>query len=272
MKLPNLSQMYNSVKVGIVKHSPEILTGLGIAGMVTTTVLAVKATPKALSLIEDAEDHGIGLVEAKDGDPEWRYRKLTKLETIKVAWKPYIPAAITLCASAGCLIGAQSVNARRNAALATAYQLSTTALNEYKEKVVEVIGEKKEQQVRDKIAQDKVNKADILSNEVVIIGDGSVLCMDAISGRTFESSQENLRKIQNDLNGRMIGGEHYISLTEFYNAIGLDATEISDDLGWNLYEEGQIELHFSSALTKDNRPCLYVDYIVRPRYDYSKLM
>lgn len=271
MKLPNFSQLYNSLKVEIVKHSPEILTGLGIAGMVTTTVLAVKATPKAVRLIERAEDHGAGLV-SEEGDPNWLCRPLTKMETIKVAWKPYIPAAITFAASTGCLIGAQSVNARRNAALATAYQLSTSALNEYKEKVIETIGEKKEQEVRDKIAQDKVDKANISSSDVLFLGDGEVLCMDAISGRVFKSNREYIRQVANDLNASMIGGSPYISLAEFQIGLGIDPTPISYELGWNLHEDGLIELDFSGTLTTDGKPCLYVDYKVRPRYDYSKLM
>ncbi len=116
----NISQIFKSIKDGAVKHSPEILTGIGIAGMISTTILAVKATPKALRLIEEAEEYEI--------------YELTKIEKIKVAWKPYVPAFITGTASIACLIGANSVNARRNAALATAYQLSATALSEYKEK------------------------------------------------------------------------------------------------------------------------------------------
>lgn len=267
MKKINFSQIAKNITNGVTKHSPEILTGLGIAGMVTTTVLAVKATPKAIRLIEEAEDHGIGLT--SNEDPNWRYRKLTKIETVKVAWKPYIPAFITMSASIACLVGAQSVNSRRNAALATAYQLSTTALNEYKDKVIETVGEKKEQEIRDKVAQEKVNKANISSNEVVVIGNGDVLCMDAISGRPFWSDKETLRKIQNDLNARMIGGDSYISLTEFYNEIGLEPTATSDDLGWSLFDSGQISMSFDSALTADGRPCLVVDYLVRPRYDYN---
>ena len=47
MKL-NVSKLCKDAKVMVSKRSPEILTGLGIAGMITTTVLAVKATPKAL--------------------------------------------------------------------------------------------------------------------------------------------------------------------------------------------------------------------------------
>lgn len=53
MHKPNVSKVYNDLKKATIKHSPEILTGIGIAGMVSTTVLAVKATPKALLLIEN---------------------------------------------------------------------------------------------------------------------------------------------------------------------------------------------------------------------------
>ena len=160
MKKGSITQIIKSAKKVVTQRSPEILTGLGIAGMITTTVLAVKATPKAIRLIEQAEDR--------------EKAELRPIDKVKVAWKPYIPAALTGVASVGCLIGASSVNARRNAALATAYQLSTTALSEYKEKVVETIGEKKEQQIREKIAQDKVDKKPVSRSEVIIAGGGNI--------------------------------------------------------------------------------------------------
>lgn len=51
MKKSNVAKLFNTIKSGMCKRSPEILIGFGIAGMITTTVLAVKATPKALMLI-----------------------------------------------------------------------------------------------------------------------------------------------------------------------------------------------------------------------------
>ena len=111
----NLSNMVKSVGATMKKHSPEILTGIGVAGMIATTVMAVKATPKAILLINEKE-------------VELKVEKLTLAETVKTTWKCYIPAAITGVSSIACIIGASSVNARRNAALATAYTLSETAL------------------------------------------------------------------------------------------------------------------------------------------------
>ena len=55
MNKKDVTNFINSAKTALSKRSPEILTGLGIAGMITTTVLAVKATPKAISLLEEAK-------------------------------------------------------------------------------------------------------------------------------------------------------------------------------------------------------------------------
>ena len=276
MNKSNVTNLIKNVKIGLGKRSPEILTGIGIAGMITTTVLAVKATPKALRLIEEAKykkeeevvEHNCKVNQVS----ECISSDLKPLEVVKIAWKPYIPAMVTGVASITCLIGASSVNAKRNAALATAYELSKTALTEYKEKVVETIGEKKEKVIREKIAQDKVDKHPVNNSEVVVIGSGDVLFMEPICGKTFLSDIEYVRKVINDFNYRMTtGSEEYISLSEFYDEFKLNHTRASDALGWNLGRDGQIEVEFLAAKTEDGKPCLMLDYTVEPRYDYATL-
>lgn len=256
MKL-DVKKMFKDIQAIASKRSPEILTGIGIAGMVTTTILAVKATPKALKLIEAKKK-------------EEHVDELTPTETVKICWKPYIPAVVTGVASTACLIGASSVNARRNAALATAYKLSETALSEYKEKVVEVVGEKKEQTIREAVTKEKIEKNPVSKKEVIITEKGNTLCYDAISGRYFKSDMDNIKKIVNELNRRMLS-ENYISLNEFYSEIGIENIKLGDDLGWNI-DRGYIELDFSSHIADNGTPCIVVDYLVAPRYDYSKLM
>ena len=130
MNKPDFVAIVKSVRTAMKRHSPEILTGIGIAGMITTTVMAVRATPKALILIDEREKAA-----EFDGSDE----PLPNAERVTAAWRCYIPAAAVGCASVACLIGASSVNIRRNAALATAYTLSESALKEYQEKVVEAI-------------------------------------------------------------------------------------------------------------------------------------
>lgn len=274
MQKPNISKVYNDLKRATVKHSPEILTGFGIAGMVTTTVLAVKATPKALLLIENEkrEQNRIlreeALAQHKDAIPI--LDRLKPVDVIKVAWKPYIPAAITGTVSIACLIGASFVNARRNAALTAAYTLSESALKDYRSKVVETIGEKKEQTIRDAVAKENVEKDPVNSKEVIITGKGETLCYDAISGRYFMSDIDKIKKAENLLN-RNMRDEMYVSLNDFYYEIGLPSIKLGNDLGWNI-DNGYIDLHFSSQLAEDGRPCLVIDYLYGPRYDYRNPM
>ena len=189
--------LIKTIRSGLAKHSPAILTALGITGMIGTTVLAVKATPKALGLIENKKEEL-----DKDG--------LTVAETVKATWKCYAPAAVTCVTSAACLIGASSVHTKRNAALATAYKLSESALIEYRDKVVETIGEKKEQSVRDAIAKDHVEKNPVTNNEVIITDRGYTLCYDELSGRYFYSDIEKIKKAANELNRQMLN-DMYVS-------------------------------------------------------------
>ena len=256
MNKQDVTKFINVAKTAVSKHSPEILTGIGIAGMITTTVLAVKATPKALLLIDNAK--------YDKGEP------LTKVEVVKTAWRPYIPAIATGIASTACLIGASSVSTRRNAALATAYQLSTTALADYKEKVVETIGEKKEQVVRERVAQKQLDEHPVSKTPVLVTNNGKTMCYDVTSGRYFESDIESIKKVINDLNRRMVLGEMYVSLNDLYIELGLPTINIGDELGWTV--DTMIEPDFSSQIAEDGRPCVVLEYLVAPRYGFDKLL
>lgn len=258
MNKPNMAALFKNVKMAVSNHSPEILTGIGIAGMITTTILAVRATPKALELIDDKKNE-LGMYPTE---------KLHPIEVVKTTWKCYLPATITGATSVACLIGASSVNSRRNAALATAYNLSASALTEYKSKVIETIGEKKEQLIRDKVAEERISKEPVNQSAIIVSGNGNTRCFDTITKRRFVSDIESINKIVNELNRRMINGEDYISLNEFYYELGLDGSSIGDELGWNV-STGLIELDFSAQLDTDGTPCIVIDYTVAPKRGFN---
>ena len=270
----NLSNVAKNVQATIVKHSPGILTGIGIAGMITTTILASKATPKAITLMEDEiERRNMVLARETEKNGQENFTPIGKLnafDVIKVTWKCYIPAVVTGATSIACLIGANSVNARRNAALATAYTLSDSAMREYREKVIETIGEKKEKDVKDAIARDKIEKNPASNNEVIITEKGNTLCYDGIFGRYFKSDMDTIKRAINAIN-RDIVSQMYVSLNEFYNEIGLSPVDIGYDLGWNI-DDGQIDIDFSSQLAQDGTPCLVIGYNVAPKHNYSKFL
>lgn len=246
------------------KRTPEILTGFGIAGMITTTVLAVKATPKAMSLIDDARHMD------ENGMPMAEEQEISKLDVVKVAWKPYIPAAVTCVLSISCLVGASSVNYKRNAALATAYELSRSAMAEYREKVVETIGENKERKVREKVNQEKINNNPVSNQDIIPTDKGSTLCYEPITGRYFRSDIAFIKKCTNELN-KMLFTDVYVSLNTFYSMIGLKEADIGESMGWNVnYDDGSFDIDFTSQITDRDELCAVIDYITPPVFDYDK--
>lgn len=261
-----------SIRTCLTKHSPEILTGIGIAGMITSTVLAVKATPKAMSLIESEKNRQnrelVREAEANKRNYCPQIDGLKPIDVLKVTWKCYIPTAVTATASIGCLIGASSVNARRNTMLATAYKLSETALSEYKEKVIETIGEKKEKDIRDKIDKDRITKNPVSKNEIIVTEKGNTLCYDHYSRRYFKSDIDKIKRAVNEINKRILH-ECYVSLNDFYDEIGLPITDFGETLGWNS-DGGLIDLHYSSHLNDNGEPCLAIDFDKAPKYDFDK--
>ncbi len=263
MKKPNMEALVKSAKTFVVKHSPEILTGMGIAGMITTTILAVKATPRALELVNEKHDELYP-------DDEDREIAIPPVEVVKSCWRCYVPAAITGITSTVCLVGAVSVSSRRTAALAAAYHLSESTLSEYKDKVIQTIGEKKEKTVREKVSEERVEQNPIAKNEVIITEKGETLFMEPLSKRYFKSDIELIRRAENRLNKEILTDiSGYVSLNEFYDEIGLDRTDLGDDLGWNI--DHTIELDFDLIRTEDDKALWVIYYTNPPKYKYDNL-
>lgn len=246
----DIKTIRNNVVNAISDKSPEILIGFGLAGMLTSTVLAVKATPKALDILEQED------------------RELSKVDKVKLTWKCYAPAAIGYCASAACIIGANSVNSKRNAVLAGAYKISEAALLEYRDKVTEVLGEEKEKEIRDSIAEDRVRKTE-RKGEVIVAGKGDTLCYDMHSGRYFKSNMDEIKRKLNEINYKLMQ-DNILSVNDFYDQIGLDPINTGYDFGW-LVDDGLIQLYFTSILTEDGQPCLAVHFDNMPRMGYDRL-
>ena len=63
--------------------------------------------------------------------------------------------------------------------------------------------------------------------------------------------------------------QNYISLDEFYSALGLESTKNSNYIGWNI-DDGLIELDFNTCLV-DDEPCVVVDYLISPKYEFDMM-
>jgi len=185
----------------------------------------------------------------------------TNKEKFKATWKCYIPAGVACATTIGCVIFLNKINERKTAALAGLYSIAQSTLREYREKVIETIGENKERKIQDGIASDKI--ANNPPTDIIYAGSGSVLAYDAMSGRYFNADIEKIRKLINELNRRLMT-EMFISLNDFYYELGLGPIKLGDDLGFNM-DIALLDVKFSSQLTPDDKPCLVLTYDVHQR-------
>lgn len=247
----SVKQVLQTGKLFLEKNSPVILTAAGVAGVVTTAVLAVRAQRAAEDLVHSDWDG--------DEIP-------TQLDYVRQGWKFYIPPVAVGLFTISCIVGAQSINTRRNAALLSLYTLSEKAFKDLQETVVEDLGEGKFASFRDKIAQKTLDENPISSTrEVYLTGKGDTLCYDTLSGRYFKSDIERIKKAQNDLNYRLVNGT-WCTLNEFYELLGLASIDLGDEVGW--IPDDLLELYFSAMLADDNTPCIVVNFHIKPKVNY----
>lgn len=255
----NIRAMGRMTERFVIQNSPAILTAVGVTGAVSSAYLTGRASFKAAEILEDERvARNIRRLAHED------QIELSDREKFDLVWKLYIPAVGTLVLSCGALIMATRIGNRRAAAMTAAYAVSERAFTEYRDKIVEKIGENKERAARDEIAQDRVTR-NPPSSQVIMTGYGEVLCKDEFSGRYFESDMESLRRAENNVNYQILH-EDYATVSNYYHNIGLDPTDISDQMGWNT--DKKLDLHFSSTLAsyqgKENVPCMVVSFASTP--------
>lgn len=242
------------IKPFVSKHEPEILMSMGIGGMIFSLAWGIKASFKAARAIDKyKETYG------KD--------KLIAKETIKLTWKLYLPTVLSVAASIPCVIMSNKVSNKRYAAIATAYTISEAALQEYKDKTKEIIGEKKTKQIEESISDDRVTKTYSGGNQVILTGNGDSLFYEPLSGRYFKSNWNDILKAANELNSEAITNmSGQTTLNDWFQKIGLETTEIGETLGWNLMNNSSnlIDISISSHVTKDNVPCGAIYYNRQP--------
>ena len=217
----NLSKLFSKSKLYLQRHSSTILTILGAAGVVGTAVAAVKATPKAIKLVEKATDE--------------KGEKLTAMETIVVAGPAYIPSAAIGASTIVCIFGANCLNKRQQAALTSAYVIADRAYKDYRGKVKELLGDETDTKIREAIAKDKRNE-DIVAYApgiTTLVSKGEkMLFYDEYRSKYFEASMEEVLNAEYHLN-RNFSFRGYANLNEFYEFLGLEKTDFGDVLGWS---------------------------------------
>lgn len=264
--IAELSKMFGRT---LSNNSPHILTAMACTGVVSTAVLAVKATPAAVSKI-DAEKscreqtHDEGAEFYKEPAKE-----LSKVDKVKLTWKGYIPAAAVGLSTMACVIGVNSIHTRRSAALMSVYTITDKAFRDYKSEVIESIGESKERDIRDKVAEKRVNEHPPECASVIVIeGGGDQLFYDSLTDRYFKSDMESVRKAVNDVNQIMIN-DVYASQNEFYRALGIPSLPHGEELGWTT--DSMLEVEYTAVKTPKGTTAMSLDYRTKPIRGYYNL-
>lgn len=227
------------------RNASTILTSVGGVGVIATAVIAVKDTPKAMQIIEQAE-------EAK-GD------SLTVVEKIKYAGPVYIPAILIGASTLACIFGANALSKRQQASLVSAYALLDNSYREYKKKVEEVYGEGTDAHIKGEIVKDKYKDND----EDFQVEDNKQLFYDYFSERYFESTMEEVMQAEYDLN-RKLHTRDYAHLNDFYELLGLEPIEPGWTLGWSLgaslshYWKTWIDFRHEKVEMEDGMECYIV--------------
>lgn len=250
----NLSSTVRTVKSVITANSPVLLVGTAVAGVVATGVLAAKGGYKARAIIDDAEEKRI----ANNEEP------LTVMDKAQLTWLCYAAPALTGASTIASVVGVHTIHTKRHAALAGLYAVTTSKLDDYREKAEELMGPKKTQELNDSVSQKAVNRTPFDSSEVLIIDDAGQLCHDDWSGRWFMGSVNKLEAAALELNRRLLH-EGEVTINDYYNLLGLPEVESGVNYGWPA--GSKLDLKIGNVQSPDGRPAISVWFRQEPKED-----
>ena len=250
-----LMKTYKKVELKAIKHSPEILAGVGVVGVVGSLVLACKATTKLSDVLEESKEQ-LDKIKEVAADPayEEKYSQddakkdttITYVQTAMKVTKLYAPSVILCASSLGCLLASNNILKKRNAALSAAYMTVDKSFKEYRKRVADRFGEEVEKEIRYNIKAEEITKVDENGNEVTEI----VKIMDGTDdpnsysdyARFFDEScaawqndaEYNLTflKAQQQYANDLLKARGRLFLNEVYRMLGIDETKAGQVVGW----------------------------------------
>ena len=284
-----MKKIINKVKFNVVKHSPEILMGLGIAGVITSTVLACRSTLKVQEILDYKEENMNNIKEVLDeGREDYTEEDARKDKTIIMTttairiMKLYIPSVIIGAGSIACLLESHNVMRNRNAGLAAALAATTESFKQYRERVTEKYGDEVDKEMRYGIKKEKKEKDGKKTKEEIVVG-----CDEKeLSGyaRYFNENNINwsddpqfnlmfLRQNQNWANDKLIS-QGYLYLNDVYEALGFPKSKAGQVVGWvydpnnNEHGDNYVDFGIYNLNVKGYRNEMTNDTIAEERQDF----
>jgi len=249
MNIPKINMKFVS------DHAPAILTAMGVAGVVTTGILTARATSRAKDILYEQEPD-VFEIEVQNKAP------LSFKEKFQLTWHLYLPPVLTGAVSVACIIGSHSIHVKRQAALLGLFSLTERALIEYEKKAIEVVGEGKAVEIRDRVAQGHIDDTPRSKATFIRTGQGDHLCFDRTTERYFTGNVEHIRQTIEAINEELRTKQTYVTLNDFFRRLELPPVVLGDDLGWT--SQKIMHVSFTSTLDEGDWPCLALNYHAGP--------
>ena len=250
-----MNNLLSKSQVFLKKNSSIILTCIGAVGVVATTITAVKATPKAVMLIEEAREE--------------KGEELTNLEKVKIAGPTYIPTVVLGASTLACIFGANILNKRGQASLMSAYALVDSKYKDYRKKVNELYGDEAGSVIRSEIAKDKYDE-----NTVLLEGEETRLYYDYYSNRYFEASPFDVQRAEYELNRTLIMSD-FVCLNDWYRSLDIKPLKHGEVFGWTTFGNKEtycqtwVDFTHEKVIMDDGLECIIVTIVQDPYSDFS---
>lgn len=257
-------KLFRSTEKLVVDNATTILTAVGVAGTISTAVLAVRGGMKAQTKLN---------TDLYTASEEFNESEISFLDKAKVTWTCFLPAVGSASVTIAAIICSHRISAGRIAAVTAAYSLSESKLKDYKRAIEEKLGIERKEEVDEHFNRQRAENAATVERtpqRPIIISGDKQLFFDVYSGRYFEASMEDLRSAENDMNYKVIQ-DIQCPLSHFYEVIGLPSIALGDDWGWNA--TCPPEFKYTPNLDDNTgKACIWVEYDVEPLRGWNQTL
>lgn len=259
-------QILAKTKLGIKKHSPEILVAAGIGTGIVATIVACKQTIKANDIVAEARKSLQNIEDVKElaanneveytEENEQEDRKTIGMQVAVGMVKTYaLPVGLGVL-SITCILAGHHILKKRNAALAAAYSALSTDFMNYRKRVVDKYGKDvdfmlknglEKQIIANRVVDPETGEVKETKEEVLTY-EGDKLSQyarvfDEVGSTQWTPSADHNRAFllmeQNYFNER-IRTRGYIFLNEVYERLGFRPTKAGSVVGW-VYQNADYE-------------------------------
>ena len=243
----------NQFSVFMARNKPGLIMGVGIGSMLMSTFLAFRYAPLAKDALEERKS-------------QLDVEKLTPKETVKTVGLYFLPSTVFAVTGVACILGGNQMNLNRGAAAMAAYALSESTLRSYRESAKEVVGEKKEKDIREAAAK-KMYYDDLNNGKMIVVPKGCAddyWMYDHLTRQKFKSNVQKVKDAVNNLNYRVVHGE-VLNVCDYCLEMNEEPVEMGKNFVWDVNRNGLIELYPPTAYVMENgEPVIDIMHRVDP--------